>query len=463
MLTRLKIKGFKSLADADVRFGPFTCIAGANGVGKSNLFDAILFLKNLASTSIIEAANNIRNSDRQRISIGSLFTRSVNNQYETMEFEADMLVSANVTDDFQRDAKPKVTFLRYRIVLRYIPPAAGTPEGIQLVDESLKAILKGNAKAEIGFKISKAFFESVYVGVSNNDFIYTDVDAGIVKIRQDQSRGAKLSIPISKVDRTVLSNINTIERPTILAARREMQSWTLLQLESSSLRKPDDFNAVSTVSEHGLHLPATLDRLQKNQEIANQLANLLPEVKSIDVDVDEQRQVKTLYLQTVNKIRHEARALSDGTLRFLALAVISADPEAGRLICLEEPENGIHPARIPAIVELLYQMAVDVDVAVDDANPLRQVIINTHSPLVVQCINGADLIVSHSYKHDGASLSQFSPVDETWRAAHNDTRPVAFGMLLDFLKNPGESEADPDQGVRLREMFRAQLSLLDSQ
>ena len=34
MLTRLKITGFKNLVDVDVRFGPFTCIAGVNGVGE---------------------------------------------------------------------------------------------------------------------------------------------------------------------------------------------------------------------------------------------------------------------------------------------------------------------------------------------------------------------------------------------------------------------------------------------
>lgn len=45
MLTRLRVRGFKKFVDVDVRFGPFTCIAGPNGVGKSNLFDAILFLR----------------------------------------------------------------------------------------------------------------------------------------------------------------------------------------------------------------------------------------------------------------------------------------------------------------------------------------------------------------------------------------------------------------------------------
>jgi len=44
MIIRIKVKGFKNLVDVDVRFGPFTCVAGVNGVGKSNLFDAIRFL-----------------------------------------------------------------------------------------------------------------------------------------------------------------------------------------------------------------------------------------------------------------------------------------------------------------------------------------------------------------------------------------------------------------------------------
>ncbi|MBU4419712.1 MAG: AAA family ATPase, partial [Proteobacteria bacterium] len=43
MLTRLKISGFKNLVDVDVHFGPFNCITGVNGSGKSNLFDAIKF------------------------------------------------------------------------------------------------------------------------------------------------------------------------------------------------------------------------------------------------------------------------------------------------------------------------------------------------------------------------------------------------------------------------------------
>jgi AAA15 family ATPase/GTPase len=45
MLTRLKVNGFKNLIGVDLHFGPFIGIAGANAVGKSNLFDAMLALR----------------------------------------------------------------------------------------------------------------------------------------------------------------------------------------------------------------------------------------------------------------------------------------------------------------------------------------------------------------------------------------------------------------------------------
>jgi AAA15 family ATPase/GTPase len=55
VITRLRVTGFKNLVDVDVHFGPFTCIAGANGVGKSNLFDAVRFLSALAAYPLLDA------------------------------------------------------------------------------------------------------------------------------------------------------------------------------------------------------------------------------------------------------------------------------------------------------------------------------------------------------------------------------------------------------------------------
>jgi AAA15 family ATPase/GTPase len=90
MLTRLKVKGFKSLVDVDVRFGAFTCIAGANGAGKSNLFDAICFLSALADKSLLESAQAVRDETDVR----SLFHRSGAYAAQQMVFEADNFQAA---------------------------------------------------------------------------------------------------------------------------------------------------------------------------------------------------------------------------------------------------------------------------------------------------------------------------------------------------------------------------------
>ena len=74
MLTRLRVTGFKNLMDVDIRFGPFTCIAGRNAVGKSNLFDAIRFLSAAASETLMKAALSVRNEESRQADPGSVFT-----------------------------------------------------------------------------------------------------------------------------------------------------------------------------------------------------------------------------------------------------------------------------------------------------------------------------------------------------------------------------------------------------
>ena len=66
MLVSLSVKNFKSIREAHVRFGPFTCFVGHNGVGKSNLFDAIHFLSALTDRDISEAVSDVRRSVRPR-------------------------------------------------------------------------------------------------------------------------------------------------------------------------------------------------------------------------------------------------------------------------------------------------------------------------------------------------------------------------------------------------------------
>ena len=92
MLTRFEVSGFKNLRDVVVDFGPFTCIAGPNGVGKSNLFDAIQLLSALSRTSFSRAFGEIRAGGGQRGTVRSMLSPRVLAGEENLRLAAELIV-----------------------------------------------------------------------------------------------------------------------------------------------------------------------------------------------------------------------------------------------------------------------------------------------------------------------------------------------------------------------------------
>lgn len=458
MLTRLKVRGFKNLVDVDVSFGPFTCIAGINGVGKSNLFDAITFLSALADRPLMEAAKGVRDERNRSTDVRSLFLKLGTEHVDQICFEAEMLIPNTGQDDLGQTAEAAITFLRYTLHLRYRHdehvPSAGR---LEITKEELRHVNIGEARKHLSFPHSVEWRRSVVRGRRVAAFLSTDEDSEtrLIKFHQDGRSGKPREYLASNLPRTVLSSSNAAESPTALVARREMQSWRLLQLEPSSLRNSDSFSAPPHVGTDGAHLASTLHHLAKTESgngplspaagsvyvrVANQLSALVEDVYEVRVDEDRQRELLTVQVLDRERNLHAARALSDGTLRFLALAILEMDPDAQGLICLEEPENGIHPERISAMLRLLKDLSADTHEAVGPDNPLRQVIVNTHSPAVVGLVDDQDLLMAAPQEAaiEGKRCRgvAFSWLGGTWRhTAFPDTRTVSRGALGAYL-NP---------------------------
>ncbi len=485
MLTRLKVSGFKNLVDIDVEFGPFTCVAGANGTGKSNLFDAIQFLSALANDSLMNAALSVRAETGKTTDVRNLFHRVGNKYDEEMSFEAEMIVPYSGKDDLGQRAEAKITFLRYSTKLVYREDETLLNRGsLELVHEELTHINKSDAPKHLHFKPSRVWRNSVVRarGRRSRPFIATVVDENnnrIVKLHQDGNQGRPRTYLAANLPRTILSSVNAIESPTALLAKREIQSWRLLQLEPSALREPDEFTTPSGLGIDGSHLPATLDYLARSfgngnsdnsdndgmntwvyDQVAERLSELIDDVGQVQIDRDERRQLLTLEVQDRGGTTLPARSLSAGTLRFLALAVLALDPNAQGVICLEEPENGIHPERIPAMLQLLQDIAVDSEIPTNIDNPLRQVIINTHSPSVVKQVPDESLLISELKELIQGSRrfksARFSWLPDTWRQhAHPDIPTLARGRLLAYL-NPADNpdyHSTPDEQDRRRRVI----------
>jgi predicted ATPase len=444
MLTRLQINGFKNLRDVDLHFGPFTCVAGRNGVGKSNLFDAIGFLSDLASMPLVQAALKVRGTGDRISGIGNLFFRS-RSRPERISLVAEMIVPRGVTDDYDRAAQASATFLQYSLVLGFDPQRGGHPDKdpIYIEKEELVARSSSEAAKLLRFQPDLNWIKRHVSGPGKRTtpFIATD-DEYVIKLYGDRFKAGRPStVPAQKSPQTVLSGVNAASHPTALAARREMQSWRLLQLEPSALRSPDEYRSSSRLSATGQHLPNALLRIGSQLDVTQQLAELIPGIVSVDVDSDDVRQQRTLKVTMKNRQSYAASSLSDGTLRFLALAVLASDPMATGLVCLEEPENGIHPQRIPEMLGLVQSLANEIEPSeVDTEHPeatpltLRQVIINTHSPLVVAELPDGDLLLAETLRERGEEWVHFKPLGDTWRARDlPSTELINKGELQAYL------------------------------
>ena len=469
MLTRLEVDGFKNLADFALDFGPHTCIAGLNGAGKSNVFDAIHFLSLLTERGIDEAALQIRSVGgvgEATGEIADLFFAANGRRVRRMKFAAEMIVGKTVTDDFGREAKPSSSFLRYEVAFRRERPlsAAGPLGGLVLEREELRPITAGRSARHLKFPHHKGRFRDSVVynkRHSRSPYIDTEEEGGrtTILVHQDGgSRGRGRPAPAEGATRTIIGTENTVATPTILAARREMRSWRILALEPSAMRRPDRYTQPPALAANGAHLPAALHHLANLAPrygddaedvfamIASRLSDLIP-VKRVRVAQDDVRQLLSLEIEDPDGLTLRAGAISDGTLRFLALAVLAEVSDEPAVLCMEEPENGIHPGRLPAMNALLHDIAVDANQPVGMDNPLRQVIVATHSPYFVQLQDEDDLVLAKNARSKKAGSGKqrvvrrlrCQPLSGSWRCFASGRQGIDRISLQSWLMPPEEA------------------------
>jgi predicted ATPase len=453
MLTKLEVNGFKNLIDFSVSFGPFTCIAGLNGVGKSNIFDAIRFLALLADRSIVEAAMEVRGSKSADL-LDIFWTNGVE-VADRLSLAVEMIVPGEIMDDFGRSAMASSTFLRYEVELgRESVPAQTGATGLYLIREQLAHINKGDAPNRLSFPLSAKEFRNGVVSNKrrNAGFISTHEEEGMTVIRLHQdggSSGNPQTIPARYLPKTVVANTNSNAWPTILAARREMQSWWFLSLEPTAMRRSNGFHENGPVGADGGGLAGALYRLYREDQnvlsrVASRLTAIIP-TSDVRIDVDEVRRLLTVEVKERSGAFLPARSLSDGTLRFLALCIMAEDPKFGGLLCFEEPENGIHPAKMGAMLSLLKELAVDPYLPVSDDNPMRQIIVATHSPVLVGLENPDDLIYADIVKVKSArgkptSTIRCKSLKESWRATGGSGGVLERASIIAYLSLPLESQ-----------------------
>lgn len=137
---------------------------------------------------------------------------------------------------------------------------------------------------------------------------------------------------------------------------------------------PDDF-LLEDASNLGLVLSDLLNRPATKKVLLERLRRFYERVVDITIKV-QGGTVQVFFHEEGLSAAVPAIRLSDGTLRYLCLLTILCHPEPPALICIEEPEIGLHPDVLPDLGELLV-----------DASSRTQLVVTTHSDALVSALS----------------------------------------------------------------------------
>jgi len=171
--------------------------------------------------------------------------------------------------------------------------------------------------------------------------------------------------------------------------RTALNGALMLRLDPDALRKPTslvpDGQPFRFLDERGLGLPSIYDAILSRDipgflRISGALSKLFPSVKALSLKNTSQG-TKAVGVQLADGTFVPAELMSEGLLYYLAFAALPyLDPPA--LLLVEEPENGLHPARIADVVRVFREIS-----------STTQVIVSTHSPLLINELEGHEVSV----------------------------------------------------------------------
>jgi len=442
MLTRLRVQNFKNLRDVEVYFGPLTVIAGPNGVGKSNLLDAIQFIGNTASMTLTQAALKVRSKEGKNTDVRKLFFADGASQPQNIKVEADLILSPSAQDNLAQTGIAASRFVTYAIEIAWSNEPL-SPSPLKIVSENL--IPKSLDHLPKPFVHLKKELQEANATL---DYIFSDEPYKFGILIEAQRLVGPILSNFAEKSSSVLSRVNSGGYPTATVVQQELQSWQAFQLYPDQLLSPNLLMGPSQLGQDGSFLAATLFRLAKDvnsdlkgkredfnnpvyQRAISRLQLLVPDLEVLWVMLDESQ--TTLYLRVEDRWGNVffPASLSEGTLRLIAFSVLAEDDSIKSLLSIEEPENGFHPRQMHQVLSVLR------NISDQSSDCPRQVLVSTHSPSLVACSPEDSLLLASQEPKAGIDLTpnsmRLSCLSGTWRASLDSQNVASKGHILSFL------------------------------
>jgi len=421
MITELKLKNWKSFRDATLYIDPVTILIGTNASGKSNTLDALLFLQRVASgVGIYPSIQGDVNLQPIRGGVDWVCCKptrefsmviTLNTEDKDIEYRYELSVLVNGVK--AEVSGEELTLLKYG-------PRSQTPREIRLYYTQTQ---ESAAPGIPSYFSTGTKGPGKRIDVSRSHIVL--VQAESFSLRKEVQEGIK----------EVLSQLQKIF--VFDPVPSHMRNY----VPFSETLQPDGSNIAGVL--------AALDPLRKD-EVENTLTHYLKKLP--------ERDIQRIWTEPVGKFQNDAmlycqenwsseidlfstephivdaRGMSDGTLRFLAIVTALLTRQPGSLLVIEEVDNGLHPSRAHILIDMLKSLGHDRGI---------DVIVTTHNPALLDAAGVSMvpfIIVVHRDSHTGNSLlTQLEDIGQLPK--------LMAGGTLGQLSTEGRIEAAVNQGM----------------
>lgn len=354
MIKSIKLSNFLSFGNESptILLNPLNVVIGPNGSGKSNLIEAITLLRSAPREFLAPIRDGGGIRDWLWKGVGTLPKALID------------VVFSDIGNGVEN--------------LRYILGFTEKNQRFVITDE----------------KIEKASAE----GEHENPYIYYRFDhgQGVLNIKDEQRRLQReeidpvLSILAQRKDPVQYPELTRLG--DILPKIRLYRDWSFGRYTIPRLPQkadgPNDF-LKSDCSNLGLVLNSLAMNIPAKKRLLEALQELYDGIDGYQVHIEGG--TVQVFLQE-GDVMIPATRLSDGTLRYLCLLTILCHPNPPPLVCIEEPELGLHPDVLPALADLMKE-----------ASQRCQLVVTTHSDILVDAMTDQPESILVAEKKNGST------------------------------------------------------------
>jgi predicted ATPase len=346
-IEKLHIKNFKVFADVEIKNLPNMCVfLGANGSGKSTLFDVFGFLSACLKNNVRSAINN-RGGYKEVVSRGKAS--------EDIEFEIKF---RNETERGKK--QPLIT---YQLQI-------GEVKGQPVVKKEILSYRRGQKGKPYRF-LDFANGNGIAI-LNEHEFEHEKQDF------HERREEFTLDAP----DILAIKGLGQFQRfKAVTDFRKLLENWYIANFQIPDAKKSQEIGVSETLSPTGDNLVLVADFIYENhrnvfEQILQKMQERVPGIEKVDAEKTSDGRIILRFKDGSFKDPFISRYVSDGTLKMFAYLVLLYSPHRYPLLCIEEPENYLHP-------QLLQELAEEFRAYAERGG---QVFISSHSPDFVNAL-----------------------------------------------------------------------------